>query len=232
MNKEGLPPEKTQKTEVRVDFVRHGETNYTENNYEKDKVNLVKIPMDLTEAGIQQIYRVGTEIADGIDPQKEVVILWSSPAWRAQGSESIIENILKERGIEIYRKSKIKSMSPLNKHSDNPEVNADEIMRKNTGTVFNWIRYMAENAEKMHKKLHIIGVAHHEFLNLIREDIFPFDVPKGQGFQKGESISIKFIFDKEKDELLISVSMRGFEVNDITFDKKTRKFVHSSSTGK
>lgn len=216
--------------QVEVHFVRHGDTDYLENNYEK-KEGLDVIPLDLTEEGVEQIKKSGYEIASRIRPDEELVVLWSSPAWRAQGSESLIEDIFKKQGIQIYRKSIIGSMSPVTKYKDKmSEEESEEKIRENAGRVFNWLRYMAENAAKMHKKLHIVGVSHHEFLNPIREDIFPFDVGVGPGFQKGENIHIKFYFNKDKRELSISASMRECTVDNIIFDKEQRKFIQNRSS--
>ena len=213
-----------------VHFVRHGDTDYLENNFE-NKEGLDVIPLDLTEEGIEQIKKSGYEIASRIKPEEELVVLWSSPAWRAQGSESVIEDIFREKGIQIYRKSIIDSMSPVTKYKDRMEKEeSEEKIRENAGRVFNWLRYMAESAAKMQKKLHIVGVSHHEFLNPIREDIFPFDVGIGPGFQKGENIHIKFCFNKDKGVLSISASMREHTVDNIIFDKEQRKFIQCQNS--
>ncbi|MEK7564376.1 MAG: phosphoglycerate mutase family protein [Patescibacteria group bacterium] len=209
---------------LKVDFIRHGATEYLENT-EKNKHNLETIPVDLTDVGIEQIEKVGAEVVNAIDPEKEVVILWSSPAWRAQGSEAIIEKLLMERGVTIFKKKVIRSMGAITQYGDKFDSTAEAKVRRNAENVFNWIRFIAERSSKLDKTIHIVGVTHYEFLNPLREDIFPFDVPHGKGFQKGENISFEFVFDKTTKELSITAILRNYEVKNIIFDKVTRKFI-------
>jgi len=242
---------------VIVDFLRHGTTEYLEYfmpEEEKKKIG-DKIPRDLIPEGEAEVRKTAEQIAQKIDPKNEIVVLWSSPAWRAQGSEDIVKEELTKRGVEVYRDSEIssmrnfdqydkqfmndfwKSLVPTGKSAEiiyssdpkfqkkNEKFESQSEVRRRAGRVFNWIRYLAEHADLKGKKLHIIGSSHFEFLNPIMEDIFMYKVEEGQGIKKGENLSIQFNFNPSNKELSISADFRGEHKDGITFDKEHRKFV-------
>lgn len=99
---------------VEVDLMRHGSTKYLEDYTSKEDKEKMKMdgkyPRDLTPKGEQEIFESAEKIIDKIDPEKEIVVLWSSPAWRAQGSEEIISELLAKKGVEAYKDSSIFSM--------------------------------------------------------------------------------------------------------------------------
>ncbi len=241
---------------VIVDFLRHGTTEYLENftSDEKKKEMGDKLPRDLTPEGEEEVRKTAEEIVQKIDPKNEIVVLWSSPAWRAQGSENIVRELLEEKGIEVYKDSAIPSMRNFDQHDEQfmndlweklaPTGKSAEIMysrdpkfqeknerfesqpevRKRAERVFNWIRYLTKHAELKGKKLHIVGVSHFEFLNPIMEDIFEHKVEEGYGVEKGEGMTIQFNFDPNSKELVISADFRGEHKDGISFDKNQRKF--------
>src|SRR3990172_9689325 len=97
---------------VIVDFLRHGTTEYQENfasPEEKESMN-GNYPSDLTPEGKKEVRETVEKMARTINPETDIVVLWSSPAWRAQGSEDVIRELLKERKIEVYKDSPIPSM--------------------------------------------------------------------------------------------------------------------------
>ncbi len=109
-NKEALP----QNNVTIVDFIRHGTTKYTEIlGSEEDKTKIREgRAIDLTPEGEVEVRESAEKIIKDIDPENEVVVLWSSPAWRAQGSEKIVRELLEKRDIQIYKDSEISSMRP------------------------------------------------------------------------------------------------------------------------
>ncbi|MFA5188990.1 MAG: phosphoglycerate mutase family protein [Patescibacteria group bacterium] len=230
-------------TKVEVDFIRHGKSSYTEQG------------RDLTPEGEKQVLASAREIIEKINPTKEIVVLLSSPAARAQGSAEIITGLMEEKGIEIYKRGVVSSMRNFdqkdNKYleglwqdAEKAGVSADQIyakhpkyqdmnekfetqgeVRKRAARVFNWIRYLAEHAKKTDKTIHIIGVSHFEFLNPIMEDLFDFKVEEGKGITYGEDLRIRFDFARQSKKLAISAEFRGQKKDNIIFDKKTRKFI-------
>lgn len=242
---------------VVVDFIRHGETEYLEDVFsDEEKLQMgSKYPRDLTPEGERQVRENAKIVVDNIDPDNEIVILWSSPAWRAQGAEEIIQELLGERGIEVYKKSTISTMRSFDQKdqeymdnlweelADNGKIDDAVYERdpmfqqksdrfesqpeviKRVGRFFNSIRYFVEHADLSGKKLHIIGVSHFEFLNPLMEDIFDFRVDDDEGIKKGEDITITFDYDKDSEEMVISADFRGAHKDGIVFDKKIRKFI-------
>ena len=235
---------------VEVDFLRHGESTYKQRHAPKDgKVE------DLTELGKEQIQQQAEFLAQSINPENEIVVLWSSPAWRAQDSTEIIERVFTEKGIEIAHEKAIPLMRQIREkdldYMDNvwqkakdkgvsgdvivtrdPEFQQKsdkfesypEIQRRSEG-VYNWIRYIAEKIDTEGKKLHIIGVGHMEFLEPIMEQLFDFDVEKGEGIGKGEVMKITFVYNQDNKKMEISSDFRGQHKTGITFDKDQRKFL-------
>lgn len=242
---------------VVVDFLRHGTTNYLENYVSQEDMEMMngKYPRDLTEKGEQEVRETAEKIVEDINPETDVVVLWSSPRWRAQGSEEIIKELLEKRGVPILKDSSIESMRSFDQHDMEfmndlwakiaPVGHSAEIMysrdpefqeknekfesqpevKKRAERVFNWIRYFAERANLGGKRLRIIGASHFEFLNPVMENIFGNKVEEGKGVHKGEDMRITFDFDKSNKEMKISADFRGEHKENISFDKEKRSFV-------
>ena len=243
--KEGEP----HNNEVVVDFIRHGETNYTD------------VGRDLTEKGESQITEAARRIVETIDPERDIVVLWSSPAPRAQGSEEILKELLAEKGIEIRKESEIPSLrnfdqkdrefvskmwpelkaqgkSPEEAFSQDPifQQESDKFesqpeVRERANRVFNWIRYMAEHADLQGKRLRIIGVSHSEILNPVMEDIFGPKIEEGKGVQNGEDLRVSFDYDRTSRTTNISAEFRGEQRSGVEFDKERRIFVAKEKQG-
>ena len=251
--KEGEPKH----NEIIVDFLRHGDTQYLENSIsEKDKEVLDgKYPRDLTPEGESQVEKSAEEIVSTINSETDIVVLWSSPAWRAQGSEEILKELLAKKGIDVYKDSSVTSMrnfeqrdmgfindllrkiasagkSPELMYARDPELQekndkfeTQPEVKRRAERVFNWIRYLAEHANLEGKRLRIIGVSHFEFINPIMEDIFGSKAEEGEGVVKGEGINVKFGYDLESKKMNISANFRGEHKDGITFDKEKRRFI-------
>lgn len=95
-----------------IDIIRHGETEYKELQDRDFKLD-VDTPdfeaseekLDLTEEGIKNIYETANKLASIIDKENEAVYLVSSPQFRAQSSQYIIESILAQNGITLLNPS-------------------------------------------------------------------------------------------------------------------------------
>jgi broad specificity phosphatase PhoE len=242
---------------VMVDFLRHGTTEYKENftTHEEKLAMNGSYPRDLTPKGEQEIRETVEKIVHTINPETDVVVLWSSPAWRAQGSEDILREILEEHKIPVYKDSSIKSMrnfdqhdkefmnnlweslAPIGKSAElmyardpefqekNEKFESQPEVKKRAERVFNYLRYLAEHANLQGKRLRIIGVSHFEFLNPVIEEIYGSKVESGEGINKGEEISITFDFDPQLKDMKISANFRGEKKENIYFDKEGRHFV-------
>lgn len=233
--------EPNRKTMV-VDFLRHGATKYTD------------IGRDLTAEGEKQIRESAKGIIDKIDPNKETVVLWSSPAVRAQGSEDIIKEMLAERNIEPYKDLSIPAMRSFEQkdrefmenfwqeaerkgvsvealyakksefQTKNDKFETQVEVRKRTNLVFRNLERLAKLAETKGKVLHIIGVSHFEFLNPLAEDIFGTKTEEGEHFVHGEDFRFVFEYDPEKKDMGISAEFRGQKRGGIYFNGDQNKF--------
>lgn len=242
---------------VIVDFLRHGTTEYQESFMsEEDKLALDgNYPRDLTPVGEKEVSETVEKIIQTIDPKTDIVALWSSPAWRAQGSEEILTEALEKRGIQIYKDSSVESMrnfgqydkdfmrdlwvklAPTGKSAElmyardpefqekNDKFESQPEVKRRAERVLNFIRYLTEHADLQGKRLRIIGVSHFEFLNPIVEDIFGSKVEKGEGINKGEEISITFDFNLQSKDMKISANFRGEQKDNISFDKEGRHLI-------
>jgi broad specificity phosphatase PhoE len=91
-----------------IDIVRHGQTNYKELTTpsfvfksEIVRENLDPEHLDLTEEGIKEILEAAEQIEQRLDKQNEIVLLATSPNFRAQSSMLLIEKYLSEHGVTI-----------------------------------------------------------------------------------------------------------------------------------
>ena len=234
---------------VSLDLIRHGKTAYVEEFGEgKGKVR------DLTEEGETKIREQAEKIADSIDSEREIVVLWGSPAWRAQGSEEIIREVFEKRGIVIHEDQEIPTMRHFDRTKGalddlwqeygargipfdaaysrdpalqvpNPRFETSREVKIRGARFINWIDYLARHAELGEKKLRLVSVSHFEIINPIMEDIFGHKVEEGAGIKNAEDLHIDFAFDKPSGKMKISAEFRGVRKDNIVFDKKERKFV-------
>ncbi|MDZ7798161.1 MAG: phosphoglycerate mutase family protein [Patescibacteria group bacterium] len=91
-----------------INIVRHGQTDYKELKnpdfkFDPEDPDFKLDPecLDLNQTGIKEIEQVGDKLANEIDKDKEVVIIITSPNYRAHSSALVLEERLKERGITI-----------------------------------------------------------------------------------------------------------------------------------
>jgi broad specificity phosphatase PhoE len=241
---------------VIVDIMRHGTTEYKEFEMTaEEKSKLEKTPRDLTEQGEKEVKETAEKIINTIDPEKDIVVLWSSPAWRAQGSEEIIKELLEENGIEVYKDSAIKTIRNFDQkdkeylgqiwekaaqagqptdlvYAKNPEFQEKSDKFESQPEVkvraehfFNNIRRIAESIDLKGKRLRIISVSHFEVVNPIMEDVFCYKVEDNQGVRKGENMSFTFDYEKDSKNMEISGDFRGKHIENISFDKNEKHFV-------
>jgi len=97
-----------------IDIVRHGRTKYKELtdpsfqfNPEADDFKLDPEHLDLTAEGIEDEINAAHQLLEQIDKENEVVILASSPNFRAQSSALVVEDILIKNGVRVLNSGKI-----------------------------------------------------------------------------------------------------------------------------
>ncbi|MFH0829245.1 MAG: hypothetical protein V1907_03640 [Candidatus Kerfeldbacteria bacterium] len=89
-------------------IVRHGSTDYKElrdPSFQFDPAAAKEHPdaehLDLNDKGIAEIRETAEQLVRTIDKDREVVLLVSSPNFRARSSELLIEERLRQAGIEV-----------------------------------------------------------------------------------------------------------------------------------
>lgn len=239
---------------VIADFFRHGSTEYKQNFATPEEVEAMEgnFPRDLSPKGEAEIRETAEKIVDTINPETDIVVLWSSPAWRAQGSEEILQELLDQKGIAVYKDSNISSMrnfaqrdkeymnslweslAPTGKSAEltyardpqfqekNDKFESQPEVKRRAERVLNAIYTLTRKADLQGKRLRIIGSSHFEFLNPIMEDIYGPKVDTGEGINKGENIRLTFTNDPDTDDVKISSDFRGEHKKGITFDKDSR----------
>ncbi|MDB5190317.1 MAG: hypothetical protein JWN49_643 [Parcubacteria group bacterium] len=239
---------------VIADFLRHGSTEYKQNFATAEEIEAMggNFPRDLSPKGEEEVRKTAKEIIATINPETDIVVLWSSPAWRAQGSEEILKELLEEKGISINRDSSIGSMrnfqqrdkeymnalweslAPTGKSAEFTYARDPEFQEKNdkfesqpevkrrAERVLNAIYTLTKKADLQGKRLRIIGASHFEFLNPVVEDIYGPKVDTGEGINKGENIRLTFTNDPVNDGVKISSDFRGEHKDGITFDTDSR----------
>ena len=223
---------------VIADFIRHGETEYKNHG------------LDLTTRGVKQVAESAKKIAESIDKEKDIVIIWNSPATRAQGSGRILRQVLREHDIEIHSVSEIRLMRNCDVKDEeyskylfrtmklvdiqrgyakgeivnNNQFEPQESVKKRAGRVYAGIASLARSAELQGKRLRIIGASHFEFLNPIMEDIFGCKMDEGEEMRFSEDLRLVFDFEKMSKKMNISADFRHEHKENIQFDEKSQHF--------
>ncbi len=122
------------KSDVEVDFIRHGEAFYDE-----DELDRGELEGELTPLGVEQIKNLGDRLAKEIDKNKEIVIIWTSPKKRAVQSSFILEERMKAAGVEVYR---LRIKKPL-RDTDL----SNELIENLSNEKVEWIDFWTKNEE-------------------------------------------------------------------------------------
>src|SRR3989344_2204647 len=73
-------------------------------------------PLDLTDPGVQEVKSSVESIINEINPENEIIVTWSSPAWRAKDTMSIVRSALDEQGIKTHKESVIPTVRNFDQH--------------------------------------------------------------------------------------------------------------------
>jgi broad specificity phosphatase PhoE len=237
-SKEGGPKQQ----EIVVDLIRHGATEYTG-----------EYP-DITEKGKEEIENTAKRIAATIDPQKEIVVFWSSPLTRAMGSAEIIKEVFTRCGIEIVKQSSVSSLRQMEIKDLNFILGLFDKARKEKkvpGKVFledkTWAGITSDKVEtrsEMQKRIdramnylrylveHVdtkgkrLRIISVTHLEIIQPIIQEiFSEDTGNLLKTSEDFEIVMKHNKDSDETEIEFSFRGIKKRGYKFDKETRKFI-------
>jgi broad specificity phosphatase PhoE len=117
-----------------IDVVRHGHTTYkelTDPNFRFDPgaegFALDVEHLDLTEEGIASVEETARTMAERIDREHEVILIISSPNFRAQSTALIIGRLLESRGITMLLPyDRVRSTSSLRQITVKEGADVDE----------------------------------------------------------------------------------------------------------
>ncbi len=119
--------------DLKVDFIRHGKPEYTD-----EERRSAKFEGSLTEEGINQIKNKALELAGQIDKEKELIVFWVSPRRRARQTAEIMYNIFQEQNIQVIKDLKtVGSLSDVKMSSDLIK----DLLRNNA--MGKWMEYWA-----------------------------------------------------------------------------------------
>jgi len=229
--------------DLKVDFIRHGKPEYTDEEKES-----AKFEGRLTEEGINQIKDKALELAGQIDKEKELVVFWISPRMRAQQTAEIIYNIFQEQDIPA-----IKDLRTVRSLSDvRMGPNSIKDLVKNS-VIGKWMEYWAESAlpedtekpdevkkrveriitylERIarkitpaeNKKLHFICVGHEEIFRDLLEEGYGLGTKNSTGPSYGEVMSMDIRKSEQGQDAVLELRYKGQET-ELGFNKGSRKF--------
>lgn len=90
---------------IRLFVVRHGRSEYLERESVKKLGKWAPETKDITPEGEAELLKTAERLAGDIDPERDIVVFFSSPRARALRSKEVLEKYFRERGIEIYEGS-------------------------------------------------------------------------------------------------------------------------------
>lgn len=248
--------EREQEPEERVlvaDFLRHGRSLYKE-NYAHEPED------DLTPQGVEQVRQTAERIVNSIDPAEEIVVLWTSPRWRAQASIRILETLLRERGIAYRPVTTLSSLRSLDQKDpvamqhewdklkeegipaeiayqqdvrfliDPENIEPPTKVHRRAERVLHWLNYLNRHAETKGKRLHILTVSHSEVLQSVITDIFREQLQQGQFVQPGEDVRVALSYNTDSKQTSVSADFRGVHREGLIFNDKTRKIEEPPTT--
>ncbi len=230
-------------SDLRVDFIRHGEHFYTEEELEKGEMEGL-----LSDKGIKEIENLSEELGKTIKKDKEFVVMWISSKRRALQSSIIIADKLKERGINVHSMKTRDSLRDVK--LDNDFV--DEIIKN--GELDNWMKYWSQRdnlpieteapkdvkkrvnriltyleriARKVKpindKKIHFLCIGHEEIVRDLLEESFSMGTEKGTGPEYAEFVRVDITKSENDKDAELNLKFRGKNTT-LGFNKESRDF--------
>lgn len=231
------------KSDLRVDFIRHGEPFYTEEELEKGEME-----GSLSDRGIKEIENLSEELGKTINKDKELVVMWVSPKRRAIQSSIIIAEKLKEREINVYSMKTRDSLRDVKLGNDF----VDEIIEN--GELDNWMKYWSQRdklpigtensmdvkkrvnriltyleriARKVkpinNRKIHFLCIGHEEIARDLLEEGFSMGTEKGTGPEYAEFVRIDIAKSENDKDAELNLNFRGKNAT-LGFNKESRDF--------
>ncbi|MDP3014942.1 MAG: phosphoglycerate mutase family protein [bacterium] len=237
--KESVPFE----ADMRVDFFRHGKVNYT-----AEELASAKYEGQLGDVGRKQVEAGAQKLAQSIDRERELVVLWASPRQRAQESAEIIAEILKAENIGVIQKlgkKDIRKIGALRDVGLSPEfmkakgpdrdwmefwdkadnlpesTEAPESLKERSLRILAYLEKISRLiSPPADKKLHFICVGHEESFKELLSEGFGQGVEKESRPANAETMRLDIFHSGAKPEFRLKYRD---EEADLKFDSAERK---------
>jgi len=251
--KEEMPFE----ADLRVDFIRHGKPVYTQEELKTGQPEGTLTPEDRKELKIQM-----KKLASGIDKEKELVVIWSSPRRRSRQTAEVVREVFEEEGISILEKQKSGEKLRIKKSLRDVDMTAEAAQQVLEGKIpsgmASWlegkfpkgvetpeefrerfmriITYLERIARTVHlpegKKLHFICAVHGETIGDLLETAYGIDVRKDSAPTFGEVTRVDIHKSEPGKDAVLDLSYEGYPKAKLGFDKEKRKLYKLKNEGK
>jgi broad specificity phosphatase PhoE len=92
--------------DLSVDYIRHGLPTYSPAEYKS-----LDFQGKIKEKDKGMVVDAAKELAETIDPGKELVVIWETPKQRGRETSAIFQNVLQKKGIPVLETGRGKSTS-------------------------------------------------------------------------------------------------------------------------
>jgi broad specificity phosphatase PhoE len=211
-------------------------------------MELGKFEGQLTPEGAERFVQAAERLADGIDAEKELIVIWKSPRNRAEQSSDILERVFTERGIHIIRTGTKDSLRDVGlkleyarkivedgsvrdwmqywSHDDElPEgVETPAEMKKRIERVLTYLERVATKVSPPEGiKLHFVCIGHEEIIRDVLEESFEQGTKAGEGPSYGEIMRVDIARSTPENDATLDVKYREMEA-ELGFKPQTREF--------
>lgn len=227
-------------TDLRIDFIRHGEPEYS-----KEEIEKAEFGGELTEKGIEQIKKSALKLAEDIDKEKELVVVWESPKTRARQTTEVIEKVFDDNEIPIFKIDSKESLRDVKatpefvkqlkeseaqdwmkawwESKDLPEgVEKPEDVKRRIERV---VTYLERIARTVHptgdRKLHFIIPSHEETVKGLLKEAYGVGAEKENDPSYGETVRIDIQKSEPGKNAVLGMTYRGRTAR-LGFDKEKR----------
>lgn len=229
--------EEQPKYDLKADWLRHGEPEYTEVELKTGQAE-----GKLTDLGRQQVALAAEKLVKGIDLQNELVVIWSSPKGRAQQTTEIVEEVFRARGVKLIKTATVNFLRDVGVTTDfltdlrkqnvpdlwqywseitektKEGVETPKQVRKRVENVIAYLERFSRVVKD--KKVHFICIGHEEIFNDLLAEAFGSSL---ESLNYAEILNIGLIKSSEKKEARLDLTYRQ-QTSILKFNKDNRNF--------
>src|SRR3989338_1661338 len=228
--------------DLTVDFVRHGEPEYTQQEIED-----ASIEGQLTQEGKRQVQEAGLKLSGKIDKDKELVVFLVSPKQRAHQTAAILNEVFQQQQIPVGRTRTYQALSDIRLDhvfigrllSENavdkliefwaktklPEdTEKPEEVKKRVETVVAYLERIARIITLQdNKKLRVICVGHEEIFRDLLEEGFGIGTRNHSGPGYAEDMEMGIFKSEPGKDAVLKLAFRGLEA-ELGFNPQSKNF--------